>query len=129
MRCVVPERVLGVPSGTPRRTGGAWPSSARVVRCWVKSRNERNPCPVLPAGNAGYSQGTAGDKSEEGGDDVRSVCPLCPGLHRRYSGRDNGTRSRKVEQIPKTLSWCGLGVATHPHEGGIGSNGESAMSP
>ena len=24
-------------------TGAAWPSSARVVRCWVKSRNERNP--------------------------------------------------------------------------------------
>ena len=24
-------------------TGGAWSSSARVVRCWVKSRNERNP--------------------------------------------------------------------------------------
>src|SRR5207248_3818655 len=32
-----------------RCTGGAWLSSARVVRCWVKSRNERNPCPVLPA--------------------------------------------------------------------------------
>src|SRR3954452_5476237 len=30
-------------------TGGAWLSSARVVRCWVKSRNERNPCPMLPA--------------------------------------------------------------------------------
>jgi hypothetical protein len=30
-------------------TGGAWLSSARVVRCWVKSRNERNPCSVLPA--------------------------------------------------------------------------------
>ena len=27
--------------------GAAWLSSARVVRCWVKSRNERNPCPVL----------------------------------------------------------------------------------
>ena len=26
-------------------TGGAWLSSARVVRCWVKSRNERNPRP------------------------------------------------------------------------------------
>ncbi len=25
-------------------TGGAWLSSARVLRCWVKSRNERNPC-------------------------------------------------------------------------------------
>ena len=24
-------------------------SSARVVRCWVKSRNERNPCSQLPA--------------------------------------------------------------------------------
>ena len=30
-------------------TGGAWLSSARVVRCWVKSRNERNPRRVLPA--------------------------------------------------------------------------------
>ena len=25
------------------RTGVAWLSSARAVRCWVKSRNERNP--------------------------------------------------------------------------------------
>ena len=30
------------PSGS-LETGGAWLSSARVVRCWVKSRNERNP--------------------------------------------------------------------------------------
>ena len=30
------------PQGTVR-TGAAWLSSARVVRCWVKSRNERNP--------------------------------------------------------------------------------------
>ena len=31
-----------------RQTGGAWLSSARVVRCWVKSRNERNPyCQLL----------------------------------------------------------------------------------
>ncbi len=51
-------------------TGAAWLSSARVVRCWVKSRNERNPCPYLPAGNAGNFKETAGDKPEEGGDDV-----------------------------------------------------------
>ncbi len=37
----------GPPCG--RCTGGAWLSSARVVRCWVKSRNERNPFPYLPA--------------------------------------------------------------------------------
>ena len=34
-------------------TGAAWLSSARVVRCWVKSRNERNPCCMLPAGKLG----------------------------------------------------------------------------
>ena len=31
-------------------TGAAWLSSARVVRCWVKSRNERNPHLQLPSG-------------------------------------------------------------------------------
>ncbi len=30
-------------------TGAAWLSSARVVRCSVKSGNERNPCRWLPA--------------------------------------------------------------------------------
>ena len=30
-------------------TGGAWLSSARVVRCLVKSSNERNPCSQLPS--------------------------------------------------------------------------------
>jgi hypothetical protein len=30
-------------------TGAAWLSSARVVRCWVKSRNERNPYRLLPS--------------------------------------------------------------------------------
>ena len=34
-------------------TGVAWLSSARVVRCWVKSRNERNPHPYLPAIRSG----------------------------------------------------------------------------
>ena len=73
-------------------TGGAWLSSARVVRCWVKSRNERNPCLQLPdvglspatsatlvfsyQHSVGDSGETAGDKPEEGGDDVKSACPL-----------------------------------------------------
>ena len=38
-----------------RCTGGAWLSSARVVRCWVKSRNERNPRSMLPARDGGDS--------------------------------------------------------------------------
>ncbi len=39
------------PSSDPC-TGAAWLSSARVVKCWVKSRNERNPCFQLPSGYA-----------------------------------------------------------------------------
>ena len=71
-------------------TGVAWLSSARVVRCWVKSRNERNPCLYLPPGNAGNYRGTAGDKPEEGGDDVKSSWPLWTGLHTCYNGGDSG---------------------------------------
>jgi hypothetical protein len=36
------------PSSDPC-AGAAWLSSARVVKCWVKSRNERNPCLQLPS--------------------------------------------------------------------------------
>ena len=60
-------------------TGAAWLSSARAVKCWVKSRNERNPFCLLPARNGGDSDGTAGDKPEEGGDDVKSSWPMVPG--------------------------------------------------
>src|ERR1051325_2003590 len=110
-------------------TGGAWLSSARVVRCWVKSRNERNPRSMLPAGNAGDSWETAGVNSEEGGDDVKSSCPLCLGLHTCYNDRYKGLRSRKVERIPKSRSQFGLGSATRPHEVGVASNRRSATLP
>ena len=83
-----------------RHLGAAWLSSARVVRCWVKSRNERNPYPMLPAGNAGDSWETAGAKPEEGGDDVKSACPLRLGLHTCYNGRYKGLQTREGEPIP-----------------------------
>jgi hypothetical protein len=71
------------------------------VRCWVKSRNERNPhCQLLP-GYAGHSDETAGDKPEEGGDDVKSSWPLRPGLHTYYNGGDSGKPKRKLERTPK----------------------------
>ena len=108
------------------KTGGAWLSSARVVRCWVKSRNERNPCPMLPAGKAGDSWGTAADNAEEGGDDVKSSCPLCPGLHTYYNGMDREQRGREAERTPKTIPQFGLQAATRLHEVGIASNRRSA---
>ena len=72
------------------------------MRCWVKSRNERNPYPQLPAGWAGHFGGTAGDKPEEGGDDVKSSWPLCPGLHTCYNGGDRGRPDGDIEPIPKS---------------------------
>src|SRR6201991_2798112 len=39
------EREIDPFSSAGPETGAAWLSSARVVRCWVKSRNERNPRP------------------------------------------------------------------------------------
>ena len=72
------------------------------MRCWVKSRNERNPHLQLPPGKAGHSGETAGDKPEEGGDDVKSSWPLQVGLHTYYNGGDSGLRRREPEPIPKS---------------------------
>ena len=80
-------------------TGAAWLSSARVVRCQVKSYNERNPYELLPADNAGDSVQTAQINWEEGGDDVKSVWPLRPGLHTCYNVQYNVNRNREVEEI------------------------------
>jgi hypothetical protein len=84
--------------GVPARDGGtgaAWLSSARAVRCWVKSRNERNPCRRLQ-----MSDETATINVEEGGDDVKSAWPLRSGRHTRYNGRDKGSPTREGEPIP-----------------------------
>ncbi len=84
-------------------TGAAWLSSARVVRCWVKSRNERNPHPLLPARNGGNSKETAGVNPEEGGDDVKSSWPLRPGLHTCYNGSDSALLPSNRTLIAKSF--------------------------
>ncbi len=91
----------------------------------VKSRNERNPCPVLPLPSGKHSQETASDKLEEGGDDVKSSWPLCPGLHTCYNGRYKALPTREGEPIAKNRSQFGLQAATRLHEAGIASNGVS----
>ena len=62
------------------KLGGAWLSSARVVRCWVNSFNERNPCFKFNALKAVLIRQT------EVEEDVKSSCSLCPGLHTCYNG-------------------------------------------
>src|SRR5690625_1293194 len=107
-------------------TGGAAVSSGRIVGWWVKGRIERNSCSMLSARKGVESWETAGVNSEEGGDGVKSSCPLCLGLHACYNGRYNGLRNCEVERIPKSRSQFGLGSATRPHEVGVASNRRSA---
>ena len=68
---------------------------------------------LVASSKAGHSNETAGDNSEEGGDDVKSSCPLCSGLHTCYNGRYRKQRSREAEQISKTgpSSDCRLQLA------------------
>ena len=52
-----------------------------------------------------HSRKTADYKSEEGEDDVKSSCPLRPGLHTCYNGDDKKLQIRENELISKhTLS-------------------------
>src|ERR1700722_7531195 len=56
---------------------------------------------------------------EEGGDDVKSVWPLRPGLHTYYNARHKGKKDRKGEQTPKTRAQFRLSAAPRRHEPGI----------
>ena len=56
----------------------------------------------MPTGYAGNSKDTAGDKPEEGEDDVKSSWPLWAGLHTCYNGGDSGKPGREAEPILKS---------------------------
>src|SRR5687767_15010010 len=90
-------------------TGVARLSSARVVRCWVKSRNERNPRGLLY-----LSDPTAERNSEEGGDDVKSAWPLCLGQHARYNRRSQRVATTQVEANPLKPASVQIGGCNSP---------------
>ena len=60
-----------------------------------------------------HSSETARVNREEGGDDVKSSCPLCLGLHTCYNGKYKEKQDREVEQNSKTClsSDCRLKLA------------------
>ena len=47
---------------------------------------------------------TAGDKPEEGGDDVKSSWPLWVGLHTSYNGTYRAPPTREGELIAESVS-------------------------
>ncbi len=112
LTCPVWGREIGSFSSAGWNTGAAWLSSARVVRCWVKSRNERNPHLQLPSGYAGHSEGTAGDKPEEGGDDVKSSWPYGLGYTRATmavtEGREGATLGQSQKAVSVRIVLCNL---------------------
>ncbi len=56
---------------------------------------------MLPASNVGDSWGTAGDKPEEGGDDVKSSWPLRLGYTRATMAGTKGCKLARVSQSQK----------------------------
>jgi hypothetical protein len=79
--------------------------------------------------------GTARVNREEGGDDVKSSWPLCPGLQACYNGRYKGLQTRESQPIPKNRPQFGSESATRLREAGIASNrgserrGEYVLGP
>ena len=58
-----------------------------------------------------HSNRTAVDKTEEGGDDVKSSCPLWPGLHTYYNGsHTEGSKiarwSKSLKAVPVQIAGC-----------------------
>src|SRR5262252_2269267 len=92
---------------------------------WFNSTQREQPLSCV-ATRKEHSQETASDKLEEGGDDVKSSWPLCPGLHTCYNGRYKLSQTREREPIGKNRSQFGLESATRLHEVGIASNRRSA---
>ncbi len=94
--------------------GAAWLSSARAVRCWVKSCNERNPYAYLPAHYGGNYKQTACESSEEGRDEVKSSWLLRLGLHTCYNGVYSGSLPSNGSPILKTRLSSDWGLQFDP---------------
>ncbi len=96
-----------VPSN--HETGAAWLSSARVVKCWVKSRNERNPYPLLPAIRSGTQRRLPVINRRKVGMTSSHHGPLV-GLHTCYNGVYRGRRASDGERISESTSKSGLSL-------------------
>ena len=113
-------------SSEDEKTGGARLSSARVVRCWVKSRNERNPYLMLPARKVGTHKRLPRRTRRKVGMTSSHHAPYDLGYTRTTMGINRGKRTSDGEQTPKTFSQFGSQAATRLREVGIASNRRSA---
>ena len=93
------------------KTGGAWLSSARVVRCWVKSRNERNPYSQLLRKST--LAGLPLTKRRKVGTTSNHHAPYDLGYTRTTMDVNRGKQNSDMEQTPKSIlsSDCRLQLA------------------
>jgi hypothetical protein len=99
----------------------AWLSSARAVRCWVKSRNERNPRRQLRclAGPPGPTRRKVGMTSSQHGSYVQGY------THATMAGTTGGDGATPSESH-QSRSQLGSQAATRLRERGVASNRGSA---
>ena len=93
------------------KTGGAWLSSARVVRCWVKSRNERNPyCQLLRKSTLA---GLPLTKRRKVGTTSNHHAPYAPGYTRTTMAQTKGSEcaSKSKPHKRRPSSDCRLQLA------------------
>ena len=87
-------------------TGGAWLSSARVVRCLVKSSNERNPRRMLPAPRVGTHAGPPESIRRRAGTTSSHHAPYALGCTRATmagtTGCDAARRSESLKAGPSS---------------------------
>ncbi len=113
------------PSGMYR--GAAWLSSARVVRCWVKSRNEaQTPTSCCYQVMLGTLEELPVTNRRKVGMTSSQHGPYVQGYTRATMAGYNEQRYREVERISKNRSQFGSESATRLREVGIASNRGSA---
>ena len=99
---------VGAGNGSPTvsspepTTGAAWLSSARVVRCWVKSPNERNPCLQLPAVRPGTLERLPVSNRRKAGMTSSPHGLYAQGCTRATMARTEGSKPARGSQSQKT---------------------------
>ncbi len=105
-------REIGSFSSAGVHTGAAWLSSARVVRCWVKSRNERNPHLQLPAVRPGTLEKLPVTSRRKAGMTSSPHGPYGLGYTRATmavtAGSDGVTPSQSRKAVSVRIALCNL---------------------
>ncbi len=103
-------REIGSFSSAGAHTGAAWLSSARVVRCWVKSRNERNPHLQLPEVRPGTLEKLPVTSRRKAGMTSSPHGPYGLGYTRATMaatvGSEGATRSQSQKAVSVRIALC-----------------------